>query len=322
MGIPVLASGRVASYALHEAEYLMVNMLKQNEKIAPEIAKTIVRVVVMAPEEYLTDIPENADLKPKQHWDNHARGISSTGRRVVCGCGEENVLDYRGDPYHGESILIHEFAHTVHKQGMVALDPTFDDRLKKAFAQAMDKRKWKGTYAASNYMEYWAEGAQSWFDANLENTSDHNHVNTREEVKAYAPPLAALLEEAFPKFDRSKVEKVIAIQPLPPTKENLAIASPKDTPKVTLRIVNQSRHAYDLEWLGKEAKRMKLGKIPLWADMAVDSNAGHRFLYSLDGKPLGVFEVAKDSCLLRLRPDNVNPGNPSEPENLDKPKTP
>jgi len=38
---------------------------------------------------------------------------------------------------------------------------------------------------------------QSWFDNNRENDHDHNHVNTRTELEAYDPRLAALCREVF-----------------------------------------------------------------------------------------------------------------------------
>jgi hypothetical protein len=56
---------------------------------------------------------------------------------------------------------------------------------------------WKDAYAASNKNEYWAEGVQSWFDTNRENDNQHNHINTRAELKEYDTGLAALLKEVF-----------------------------------------------------------------------------------------------------------------------------
>ena len=42
--------------------------------------------------------------------------------------------------------------------------------------------------------EYWAEGVQSWFNTNRPPDHDHNHVDNREELKAYDPPLAKLVK--------------------------------------------------------------------------------------------------------------------------------
>lgn len=61
----------------------------------------------------------------------------------------------------------------------------------------MTEGLWKGKYASVNHHEYFAEGVQSWFDDNRENDHDHNHVNTRLELKTYDPRLAAMCEEVF-----------------------------------------------------------------------------------------------------------------------------
>jgi len=53
----------------------------------------------------------------------------------------------------------------------------------------------KRCYAGSNRHEYWAEGFQSWYDTNRTMDHDHNHINTRAQLKTYDPDLAALCEE-------------------------------------------------------------------------------------------------------------------------------
>jgi hypothetical protein len=112
-------------------------------------------------------------------------------------CGEENLLEYPGDPYATENILIHEFGHAIHEMGMRSVDDSFDDRLHRAYRDSQEAGRWKGTYAITNPAEYWAEGVQSWFDTNRENDAQHNHVNTRNEIKTYDPALAGLLAEVF-----------------------------------------------------------------------------------------------------------------------------
>lgn len=49
--------------------------------------------------------------------------------------------------------------------------------------------------------EYWAEGVQSWFGTNRHDDNAHNHVDTRDELKAYDPELSGLIAEAFPNND-------------------------------------------------------------------------------------------------------------------------
>ncbi len=66
-----------------------------------------------------------------------------------------------------------------------------------AMKGAMELGLWEGKYASVNHSEYFAEGVQSWFDNNRQPDHDHNHVDTRAELKEYDPGLAALCEEVF-----------------------------------------------------------------------------------------------------------------------------
>jgi len=192
-GLPVLGSTNVSDHAMLEARWVLLHMLAHRPEILPIMATNRARLVVMAHNEYTTDVPEQAHRTPKVYWDRRARGLG--GR--IASCGEENLLNFPGDPYSTENILVHEFAHAVLNVGMRAIDPAFKDRVRAAYRQAMDAGLWKRTYAATDVEEYWAEGAQSWFDNNRESDAQHNHVNTRVELKEYDPELAALCAEVF-----------------------------------------------------------------------------------------------------------------------------
>jgi len=196
-GYPIVASAGVNDYALREAAYIGDLMLAQRPDVRDAMIHSGSRLVVMAYNEFTTDIPEYSHKRPKNYWDARARGLGGSRTEDLCSCAEENVLAYPGDPYSAENILIHEFAHNIHLRGMVRVDATFDDRLQDAYKHAMKKGLWTGKYAATNRMEYFAEGVQSWFDDNRENDHDHNHVNTRAELIAYDPGLAAMCEEVF-----------------------------------------------------------------------------------------------------------------------------
>lgn len=198
-GYPIVSSGKVNDYALKESAYLVNLMLAER----PDVRKAMIdggsRMVVMAYDEYTTDVPEQREMKPKDFWDARARGLGGSREDALCSVAEENMLGYEGDPYHKENILIHEFAHNIHLRGMVVVDETFDDRLKATYEKAMAAGLWEGKYASVNHAEYFAEGVQSWFDDNRVNDHDHNHVNTREELKEYDAGLAAMCEEVFGK---------------------------------------------------------------------------------------------------------------------------
>ncbi len=196
-GLPILGSQKVSPAALREAAWIVRHMLAERPEILAAMAKNKTRLVVMAHNEYTTDVPEHRDLKPRIFWDRRARGLGATPDAPAVSCAEENLLGYPGDPYSTENICVHEFAHAIHEMGMTTVAPSFDVRLKAAYESAMAQGLWKDTYAASNPSEYWAEGVQNWFDDNRENDALHNHVNTRAELREYDPRLAALCEQVF-----------------------------------------------------------------------------------------------------------------------------
>lgn len=196
-GIPVVATARVRPEAVAEAAWLIDRMLEPRPDVARAIARSPVRFVVMAHDEFTTDVPEHADLVPRALWDKRARGLGATLARPATSCGEENLLGFPGDPYATENILIHEFAHTVHQIGLAQADPSFQARLEAAFAAAAEAGRWEGTYARSNAAEYWAEGVQSWLGCNRTNDREHGGVNSPQAVSEHDPPLAKLLTEVF-----------------------------------------------------------------------------------------------------------------------------
>jgi alpha-glucosidase len=195
-GLPVLSSAKVSDEGLQEAAYLIRKMLAKRPDVLKEMARRGVRFVVMAPTEMTTDVPEQRHLKndTKTDWDKRARGLGGK----ITSCGEENLLNLRGDRYARENILIHEFSHAIHRFGVGSLDRKFDARLQETYRAAVGKELWKNTYAASNHSEYWAEGVQSYFDCNNPpNRGVHNDVNTREKLAKYDPALYELIDEAF-----------------------------------------------------------------------------------------------------------------------------
>jgi alpha-glucosidase len=196
-GVPVVGSAKVSDEAMREAARIVSLMLKDRPDLVPALNKKLVRVAVMAPTELTTDIPEHSDLTPKDYWDKRARGLGATTARPASSCAEENLLNLKGDRYRRENILIHEFAHTLHTQGLNVVDPTFDKKLKAAYAAAMQAGLWKDAYAATNAAEYWAEGVQSYFDCNDANNASHNDIDTREKLARYDPALFQLIDEAF-----------------------------------------------------------------------------------------------------------------------------
>src|SRR5205823_5087769 len=146
--------------------------------------------------------------------DRRSRGL---GGQTNCSCGEENLLNLEGDHYYRENITIHEFSHTT-ANIVAAAQPGRQNgpwwtKLKKAFATAMapegrlevynkthpgDEYMAKNggkVYASNNEQEYWAEGAQAWFDN--ANPGNSGGIATRDDVKKKDPLLAECLAEIY-----------------------------------------------------------------------------------------------------------------------------
>ncbi|MEC8161726.1 MAG: hypothetical protein VX111_11355 [Planctomycetota bacterium] len=196
-GYPIVASEKVSDFSLKEAAHLVNKMLAERPDVRKAMIESGSRMIVMGYREFTTDIPEYAHFQPKEFWDARARGLGGSRRDPVCSVAEENLLGFPGDPYDSECILIHEFAHNIHLRGLIRVDTSFDQRLKACYELALEEGLWKGKYASVNHNEYFAEGVQSWFNNNRPPDHDHNHVDTRVELREYDPRLAALVEEVF-----------------------------------------------------------------------------------------------------------------------------
>ena len=150
-GLPVVGSLKVSDYALREAAYLADKLLDHRPEIREAMIRNKVRLAVMAYSERTTDIPEHRDLKPKLYWNIRARGLGASRQRPAVSCAEENLLNYRGDPYSTENIMIHEFAHAIHSMGLRAVDPTFQSRLSKIYEDCEDQGTVEGHLRHEQY---------------------------------------------------------------------------------------------------------------------------------------------------------------------------
>lgn len=202
-GILILSSDKASDQALIAAADICDHLLEHADpKIAVTLSKRI-RCAIMSPTEQTLDIPEHSDLQkafPGTDWNKRARGLGATPERPVVSGAEENLLGLPGDRYKGECIWLHEFSHTVFDEGAVVVNPKLKQRLQTCFDSAIKKGLWQKTYAATNPSEYWAEGAQDYFDCNRSSDPPdgiHNRIRTREQLKSYDPGLYGLLKDVF-----------------------------------------------------------------------------------------------------------------------------
>lgn len=203
-GIPIVSSSAVPDEALGRAWNIITNLLAPRPDLQQALADGGQYFGVMAQTEVTTQMPEYRYLAddPVTNWDERARGL---GGYPFASGAEENLMCYPDDVYLGESIALHEFAHTIN-DALNLVDDAFESTLTDTYASAMRAGLWADTYAATNATEYWAEGVQSYFDTNIEASPPngiHNEINTRSELADYDPELFALIDATFVGFEWS-----------------------------------------------------------------------------------------------------------------------
>ena len=191
-GFPVLASEKVSPYAVKEAAWLIKQMMGHRSDILKAMAGDQQRFTIIAHNEMTSDIPElGKHLAPHFFFNVRNRGGACWYLCKTTFGPEEQAL-------HGNDIILHEMAHSIHAVALnQQIDPTFDNRLKTLYSAAIEKGLYLGTYASTNRDEYWAEGVGSWFHA----AGLDNPVKTRDAMKVYDPSLALLIAEVFGDHD-------------------------------------------------------------------------------------------------------------------------
>ncbi|KAK7090816.1 uncharacterized protein [Littorina saxatilis] len=198
-GIPVLGSSRVSDNAMKRACYVLRFLFADHSRVRQSYYARSGRVAVIGANERTTDIPEHSWLGDS--WNQRARGLGATDGAPVSTCGEENILCFRSDRWHDEDIMIHEFAHGVHLLGAKYAIGNWQSRLQSLYRSAKYSSKWANTYSMSTQDEYFAEGAQSFFDCNpyyAVSNGVHGPINTQSKLRSYDPGLFRLVSDVFP----------------------------------------------------------------------------------------------------------------------------
>jgi len=193
-GLRVVSGSLASDEALEKTAFIIDKVMAMvDPRVAPEMNSNGFRHAVMAayPTEVTTDIPEHAHLG--EWWDERARGLGATLHIPVGSSAEENVLCHPDDRYLGEDITIHEFAHSLHLTGLALVFPAFETELEQLYRAAKQGGYWGSDhYAMTNYIEYFAEGVQSYFDANYR---DSRAPTTRDQLQAQDPQFLAFIDK-------------------------------------------------------------------------------------------------------------------------------
>ncbi|MGJ8560918.1 MAG: hypothetical protein ACSHX3_11835 [Litorimonas sp.] len=201
-GLAIYASDAVSDDTRDETVRLASIMLST---LAPDHAQMIANntvMIVLAETETVTSVNEFAFLKNDRvtNWDQRARGFGASRGVPITLVAEEDILCRPTDPYVGESIFVHEFAHTIMMFQPDAIAKQSQQTLQTLYRSAIDSGLFENTYAATNADEYFAEGVQSYFSANISRDVPdgiHNFVSTPDELNAYDPELFAFIDAIF-----------------------------------------------------------------------------------------------------------------------------
>ena len=176
------------------------------------------RVVVMAPSESTTDLPEQRDWKKPGPHDRRLTSASASTTSKASADDGQGVLGPRGTaawaatrppapkrtcwatPAPATSAKTFSSTSSPTRSWTSACGgptPSSSAEIGDAYKAAMDKGLWKGHYAATNANEYWAEGTQTWFWSNYEYKDGETTVMTPDDLKGYDPTLYDLLSQVY-----------------------------------------------------------------------------------------------------------------------------
>jgi hypothetical protein len=216
--------GRQASdEALLHANETIRRMFAYRHDILKALMADGVKLVVLGPDEHISDLPEYKKLSDTKAIDALSRYLTYTPEMKLLVVGEENVLANPRDMYVGDCQVIRVFADAIYRvTGTRSVDPNFENRpqgvwqqyelrvqrlderfdakLKEIFEKSTAAGKWQGAAAIADRSACWTEGVLAYFDALGQDDVPNDApgpVNTREKLKAYDPDLFALVNETM-----------------------------------------------------------------------------------------------------------------------------
>lgn len=184
-GVKILGTANVKNEAMDTAEAMM-KVLLANETVAKRMGESGCMLGIYGEGEIAYDIPEH-----RFEYDEAYLYVEGFGGTQLASIRDANVLRLKTGNYTtgypDESILTHEFAHTIHSFG---LSKEQQEEIHNLYTAAIHAGKWSNSYAGSNEYEYFATLSAIWFNA-MDDTFDGNWdgvrgpINTRAELKVY-----------------------------------------------------------------------------------------------------------------------------------------
>lgn len=204
---PVYVTGdaSVPDSALKAAGLILATMLQHRPDIGVTLRTFGAFTAVSSRSERICDLPYFSQYSASLCSQYGEGGAGGTLDNPVTACDEKNLLAEPDDPYQrydhsqgsfSQNICVHELAHTIMDVGLSQADR---DRIQARFLAAQQEGLWKGDYAMTDDLEFWAVTSQFYFWAGPESTySAFHHIpNGPEALKRYDPATFALLDSIY-----------------------------------------------------------------------------------------------------------------------------
>jgi hypothetical protein len=286
-GIPILSHEVVSDAALDEAGRRLERLLGRAPAIVANLNALGAELHVAGKDQAITDLPQYRHMKGKpfdgkQTMDERGRGYGG----IHCSCCEENLLLLPSDRWKDHrDICSHEFAHGIFGYG---LDRAVRQKWEARWKASTAAGKWKGTYAAGNPHEFFAE-LTMWYIGSRGDYGklDPPPVPGPRWLRGYDPEAYDLLDDIYSgRLAPGKVE-VEDLKPLPAAAEG-AVRSQGGQPATEIVFVNRGDTPVELFWLDFEGKRQGRGPLPPGGVESESTYAGHAWLVQkADGTVLG-----------------------------------
>ena len=192
-GIDLQVHSSVHPDAVAAAKRTIEKMLSARPDIAGRMQARQARLSIIPRDRFITFLPEFARLSGTNDPNGTAydsfgvRGAGGIPSQPVTATSEENLRKLPGDPFAGEDVTTHEFAHAIMNLG-------FSDEERRGWTQlyqaAKRRKAFPGAFAMTHEDEYWAELSQSYFGVN-------NEINGRETVGRGDPEALKFLAAVY-----------------------------------------------------------------------------------------------------------------------------
>lgn len=197
-GIPIKAPTNVVDEALFAARDRLSMMLSNLPSVRVKLHAAGAELHIIGRDQVTTDLPEwrHDKGKPLAEYhgltrDQRTRGMGG----LLTSCGEENLLKLEKDRYRGRDICVHEFAHNILGYGV---SHDLRDKVRQQYRRSLDQGLWVGSYAGSNFDEFFAELTMWYFGTHGDlGMKDVKPANGRDGLKVYDPEAFTLLDDFY-----------------------------------------------------------------------------------------------------------------------------